>query len=191
MMRFFVAGAALAVLASCATLTEEQCQTVDWQDLGQRDGAAGHHQARIGDHLKACLRHDLPVNQTAYAAGWSKGIVGFCTAQNGYNHGRAGNFYAESCPADIAAPFEATYGPAKRVHDTEDALRRADAKVEDLLDQIQQVIGSEDPEAEAKLTELRSDLLTARSARQRAKHQAEDARRALDLYLRANPEIIG
>ena len=33
--------AALLLLSACATLNEAECQTVNWRDLGQRNGQEG------------------------------------------------------------------------------------------------------------------------------------------------------
>ena len=45
---------ALALLAACATLNEDQCRAGNWYDIGVRDGANGRSLDFILQHAKAC-----------------------------------------------------------------------------------------------------------------------------------------
>lgn len=43
-------------LSACATLNESECQTVDWKQLGDSDGAQGHGQTRIAQPLSLVVQ---------------------------------------------------------------------------------------------------------------------------------------
>ena len=52
-------GAALIALGSCATLNEDQCREVNWEQLGYDDGQAGRNASHVDLHRQAlpALRH--------------------------------------------------------------------------------------------------------------------------------------
>ncbi len=49
-------------LAGCATLNKNECQTVDWEQLGLQNGQSGEPQSYIAEHQKACSQYKLPVD---------------------------------------------------------------------------------------------------------------------------------
>ena len=57
-MRTFVAVVfvplALLLLASCATLSEEECRAADWYQIGVNDGAEGRATDYVESHRRAC-----------------------------------------------------------------------------------------------------------------------------------------
>ncbi len=189
MVRISFAVPALAIvlsLGSCATLTEEQCQLADWSALGFLDGQKGYRHTRIGDHTKACAEHGLTSDTAAYLAGWRQGIVGYCTAQNGYDQGIDGKTYRNSCPGELAAPFKAAYRPARRFHDAEEEVQRLERATEERLDLLQRLAGSEDPADRERLEDANQDLTRLRRELRWAKDELRATRRALDAYLRAH-----
>ena len=188
-LRLFGMISAICLVAGCATLNEAECRNVDWSDLGFSDGVRGFNQNRIEQHQRACARHDLPVNPRAYLAGWTKGIPRFCTMQNGYEHGRAGKRYANSCPAALAGPFEAAYRPAKRLADAEEDVIQLKDEIDRLRDDRDALVKSEDKGAEERAEDLRKDIRRARRDLRRAEREERRAREALFLFLRDNPGI--
>lgn len=57
-------------LSSCATLDEAECQSVNWTQLGQTDGAAGHPSNYVEQHREACVKHGIPVDGQQWQSGW-------------------------------------------------------------------------------------------------------------------------
>lgn len=178
-----------AVLTGCATLDEGECRTVDWQTLGDSDGVRGYPQSRIGDHAKACSKHDIAVDQTAYFAGWAVGIQRFCTPQSGYNHGIDGKRYANSCPSNLAGAFESAYRPAKRAHDAEDDVRDLERSIDDLVTDLVVLNSSDDPKQRERAAAVSKQLSRERSELRRARREEDRARDALTRFLRSNPSI--
>ena len=92
----------LAVLASlaaagCASMSEKECRSADWEAVGQADGARGSPGDMLERHRKACARHDVQPAEAAWRAGFAKGLETFCTPKGGYVAARAGNGHHNNC----------------------------------------------------------------------------------------------
>src|SRR6478609_9316856 len=100
-------GILVAVLAlgGCASMSREECLTVDWRTVGYEDGAAGYSGDRIGEHRKACAKHGVTPDLSAYQAGRSEGLQEFCRPQNGFRLGANGGSYGGQCPAELDPDF--------------------------------------------------------------------------------------
>ena len=69
MIRLFLALAATIgfglLLASCNTLSKEECVAADWRVIGENDGATGYEpQQRFAAHAKSCERVKIVPDQT-------------------------------------------------------------------------------------------------------------------------------
>lgn len=179
MRAVFVAGligAAVVALASCATLDENQCQVVDWRQLGEADGNRGLPPTHIGEHQKACARFGLPVDAASWQSGWDRGIASYCTPANGLAQGRSGNIYRNACPADQAAAFVQAHRIGKAVHDA----RQRREVIQDEIDQlIGELAAATTPEQRAAI-QLRIEL--ERNDLARAQSDVFDAEREADRH---------
>lgn len=105
-MRIWRAGlmvAVLAVLAACASLSEEQCRAGDWRDIGFADGAQGRAPAYVERHQKACAKAGVAPDVQAWLAGRQQGLARYCTPAKAYEIGRGGRDIAPWCsPAQLA-----------------------------------------------------------------------------------------
>lgn len=176
-------------VAACATLDAKECQTANWQTLGLQDGENGRLQSRIEKHEKACAKHKLGVNKSAYAAGWQQGIARFCTPQNGFTLGRQRGLYRESCPASLAGPFVAAYVPALRLSRAESEVRGLEHDLDRLSDVIAFHSKSSHPKDVAIVAEARSDFIDTRRKLSWARDNLRTAEADVAAYLRAHPEI--
>lgn len=174
------AVAALMALASCATLNEEQCASVEWRELGRQDGIAGRNSSYLELHQKACSKHGIPVGGDEWRIGWETGIRQYCTAANGLGEGRAGRSYANSCPAELAADFEGAYQVGKRLHDAEADRTRIQNEIDALLAKMRNAESREEKRA------LRLEIDIKRDALFVAEGRLRDAERALDFYVISN-----
>lgn len=186
---FSILIAGLAILSACATLDENECKLADWRQLGDRDGSQGYPSGRIAQHAKACGKHGLPVDDAAYRAGWQAGIGRYCVAQNGFDLGRRGGSYRNSCPPPLAAPFEAAYRPARDLFDAERELEDAENRIDDIIHEIERLSYSHRPEDLKRLRETSERLHFERSDIPRLQSNLLIARRNADDYLRAPPHI--
>src|SRR3989337_3049438 len=90
----------LLALSACATMDRNECLTVDWQTVGFEDGVAGYSGDRIGQHRKACAKHGVTPDLTAYQAGREEGLREYCVPANGFRLGSQGGSYSGMCPAE-------------------------------------------------------------------------------------------
>lgn len=108
-----LAGGVIAVLAlgGCATLSEQECRSGDWEAVGHEDGVAGAQPDQIDRHRKACERHGVAPQEAAWRAGYARGLEEFCTPRGGYIAGRDGQGHKEAC---AGKPQEAAFLQALR-----------------------------------------------------------------------------
>lgn len=100
----------LFILASCQTLSKEECTSADWRVIGEQDGANGKDpQKRFGDHAKSCEKAGIVANQTLWNQGYQIGLRRFCTPLSGLAHGQKGQAYSNNCPVDLAPNFRIGY----------------------------------------------------------------------------------
>lgn len=171
---------AFSALASCATLNEEECQSTNWLQLGQKDGMAGQPADYVDNHRRACGEHGLPVDQTQWSVGWQQGIRAFCTPDNGLIHGREGRYYANSCPPELKAGFDGAYRVAKALHDARQSRDRLISEISTLEADLRK---AEDRE---KKREIRRKLDDKRADLRVAERRLWDAEGDYDLYVRTN-----
>ena len=183
---FFVG---LLALSACATLNEDECRTVDWQQLGDIDGSQGYPSTRIAQHSKACEKHGLPVNVAAYNQGWKVAIARYCTAKNGFDLGRRGATYRGSCPSEFAAAFESAYRPAKNLHDAVIRLNNAERDIENDINAVSRLSHSKKPKDLEKLKHVSERLRRNQGDIHRLRANVASARRNVQNYLRENPDI--
>ena len=135
---------ALLLMAGCsATMSKEECRTVDWRTVGYEDGVSGRPGDRIGDHRRACAEYGVAPDLAAYTAGREAGLREFCQAHNGYRVGASGQAYTGACPADLAPAFEKGYDVGRelyvrgrRVSDTEEGISWREREIRRLEDSL-------------------------------------------------------
>ncbi len=123
-------------LNGCATLSKEECQSGNWQEIGQADGFNGEPESRLQEHAKACSSYSVAPNVQAYMAGREVGLASYCTPASGFAHGRAGDDYAGVCPPATAAAFSSGYMVGRKLWDAQQTVRRYESRVLDLENQL-------------------------------------------------------
>lgn len=69
-LRLLAGLVAVALVAACATLSEEECIEGNWREIGQRDGQAGRTASFLTEHAKACEKIGiLPANRSGNRGG--------------------------------------------------------------------------------------------------------------------------
>jgi hypothetical protein len=137
-------AASLLGLAACsATMSKDECRTVDWRTVGYEDGVAGRSGERIGEHRKACAEYGVTPDLDAYRAGRAEGLREYCHPHNGYRAGANGNAYYDGCPAELEPAFLEAYHEGRerflvesRVTDVDQQIaykRRRIAELEDAV----------------------------------------------------------
>ena len=79
-------------------MDKDECRTADWYGIGLEDGARGRAVERLGEHRRACAKHNVTPDTQRYVAGRNEGLRSFCTFDRGYAEGRSGHAYNAACP---------------------------------------------------------------------------------------------
>ena len=138
-----LAPLAILLLSGCATMSEDECRTADWRMIGYEDGVAGLSAARIGEHRKACAKHNLTPSMQAYRQGREEGLYEYCRPQNAFRLGQQGSIYTGVCTFDTEEDFIVAYSAGKEIYDVQSSIRDLVSvlrKKENELEQMRQDI---------------------------------------------------
>ena len=149
------AGAALAV-ASCATMSKDQCLAGAWGEVGYRDGSEGQPMSLLADHEKACAEYGVAPDVTAYSSARADGLNGYCRWERGFQEGREGDTYHGVCTRAQEEEFLPAYRDGQMVYAAEQALTNARSSMEGLGDRLEEL----DDKITAKQAEARAEGLT-------------------------------
>ena len=107
---------AISLLSGCATMSESQCTSANWQNVGLQDGMAGKKASRHVQYQKECGAFGATVDTNDYNMGWQSGIVLYCTRDNGYRVGASGRMYQQTCPSMTEDAFFSAYQLGHSIH---------------------------------------------------------------------------
>ncbi|MEM6987965.1 MAG: DUF2799 domain-containing protein, partial [Pseudomonadota bacterium] len=156
--------------------------------------AAGYaSQSRIAGHTKACAKVDIKPDQLAWRAGYDRGLLRYCTPQNGLFVGQKGQTYNNVCPADMASDFIAAYSVGKRAYDAESELDSLKQDIESKQDEVSELLKDfagmnqkdqlaaqfEIAELNAEIQRLQADVVQLSTDVARTKSEAEAYRQKL------------
>lgn len=139
------------LLGGCASLDKAECLNADWYAIGLEDGARGRALERLGAHRRACAEHGIAPNGERYLAGRHEGLKSFCTFQRGYSSGRAGQAFADVCPAALAAPFADGYRQGHGLYELNRQLASVQAEIRKSKEALKH--GIPDPRSRAREVE--------------------------------------
>ena len=143
--------------AACATLDKDECVNADWYAIGLEDGARGRSVERLGDHRRACAKHNVTPSAERYVAGRNEGLKSFCTYERGFSEGRAGHGYGAVCPQPLAQSFLAGHQRGRELYE----LNRRHAEVEREIARIKTALKEGIPDARTRANEVeRLEALT-------------------------------
>lgn len=126
------------VLASCATLSEEQCQAGDWRAIGFQDGDEGRPADYISNHADACSEYGISVDQALYADGRSDGLAQYCRLSRAESEGREGEPYFGVCQGELGVAFARVHRAADDIHDAMAEINSLDSRISSLIDRLAQ-----------------------------------------------------
>lgn len=164
MRHLILALGAVALLASCASVSREECLAGDWVSIGQRDGAAG----RVGDtqferHVTACAKVDVVPDRRAWAQGYEAGLRQYCTPLGGLREGEAGNIYRNVCPAASEPGFLRGHDLGLSAHRQRQKISEIEREISSLRSESATLaLDTEDAAARRQWQAIQSELLSLR-----------------------------
>lgn len=127
-------------LTGCATLSEGECKTADWYQIGRQDGGNGLTRARLHKHREACAEYGVRPQPDRYFDGRIVGLKQYCTPRSGFDEGRAGHPYRDVCPAKLEPAFLAGHRKGEAIHDVESDI----SDVENDIDRTERLLDDDD-----------------------------------------------
>ncbi len=151
MIRYILIAWCVASLGGCAALSEEECRSANWYALGDTDGSRGANpNHKLERYHEACTKIGITPQVDPYIAGWKQGVARYCTPDNAYAAGRAGQTYHGVCTGDADRLFRINYGYGYRIYE----IRRRIADIEEEIRQreikLQEAPRKDDPKSQGK-----------------------------------------
>lgn len=116
-------------VSGCASMSANECITGDWYAIGFEDGSRGYTSARLGNHRKACARHGIAPDFTAYRAGHEEGLREFCQPSRGFRLGSGGGGYGGVCAADLEPAFLDAYNSGYHLYSLRSRVDSVNARI--------------------------------------------------------------
>jgi len=130
----------LGSLSGCATMSSEECMASDWSAIGYEDGARGYTTDRFGQHRKACAKHGVTPDFSAYQNGRDQGLIEYCRPNRGFRVGSNGGSYNGVCNVNMEADFLDAYNAGYHLYTLRSNVNRATSSIqskENELDRIE------------------------------------------------------
>ncbi len=126
-MRFALAAiASTMLLASCASMSADECLYADWRAIGYEDGSVGALPSAVTGRRQACAKAGVTPDMLAYLEGREAGLVHYCTPANGFLAGESGASYSGVCARHDEASFLDQYRAGAHLYLLRDRVRSAD-----------------------------------------------------------------
>ncbi len=127
-------------LSGCASMSSDECMTSDWSAIGFEDGSRGYSTDRFSQHRKACAKHGVTADFSAYQGGRDQGLVEYCQPNRGFNVGSNGGRYNGVCSVNLEADFLDAYNAGYHLYTLRSNVNRANSQIytkENELDEIE------------------------------------------------------
>lgn len=133
----------LAGLSGCASMSSDECLASDWSAVGYEDGSRGYTSDQFSQHRKACAKHGVTADFSAYQTGREQGLVEYCQPGRGFSVGVNGGGYNGVCSASLEGDFLDAYNAGHRLYTLRSNVNRATSSInskEYELDRIEESI---------------------------------------------------
>lgn len=108
--------ASILILSGCSTTGEQQalaCEGKDWAAFGKSTAEAGIEIRTIDKYKNGCRNFDES-SLDAYLDGYARGLITFCSYDQGYNDGKNSLPASEICPLEIRELYVGGYNLGQR-----------------------------------------------------------------------------
>lgn len=135
---FLVAIASIG-LTGCASMSEDECLTVDWTAIGYEDGSRGYTADRLGTHRRACAKHGVTPDLAAYQQGHAQGVESFCQPGRAFRHGESGASYSGVCPAHLEPDYLDAYNAGHKLYSLRFGVSAANSMIASKESELERV----------------------------------------------------
>ena len=88
---------AVSWLSGCVYMTKRECASADWHAIGFEKGARGASESGFKHKRADCNVYGYEADRTAYTSGYEKGLMEYCTYDNGFSYGKKGQGLSTQC----------------------------------------------------------------------------------------------
>ncbi|MCB1692486.1 MAG: DUF2799 domain-containing protein [Pseudomonadales bacterium] len=150
-LRGLFAIALLMLLASCASLSKDECLNADWHTIGFGDGTQGLAAGQIDEHRQACAKYGIAPDLEAYLAGRDQGLAQYCRTDNAWRIGVSGGQLNSVCPPELEGPFQDAWSAGHGLWSRRDALNQVESDIQSHHNQIEKI--------DKRITKKSADLI--------------------------------
>jgi hypothetical protein len=129
--------------SGCASLSESQCLSADWRQIGEADARAGYAANRVASHNKACEKLGIEVDPATYQSGYAIGLRAFCRPNEAFELGRRGASYHGQCPVEAERDFVIAFELGRDIYALDEAIREVNSRIEELREDAKDTALSE------------------------------------------------
>jgi hypothetical protein len=116
-------------LGGCASMSSDECMASDWSAVGYEDGSRGYTSDRFSQHRKACAKHGVTADFSAYQSGREQGLVEYCQPGRGFSVGVNGGGYNGVCSANQERDFLEAYNAGHQLYTLRSNVNRATSQI--------------------------------------------------------------
>ena len=128
-------------LTGCASISEDECISGNWSDIGLKDGMNGKSRGKLADYAKTCIKYGVEPNRDVYLTAFENGLVKYCTFEQGLKLGENGSSYNQVCSGDLANGFSQGYDEGRVVYEINREHKRLISDYEETLEDLVDVRG--------------------------------------------------
>ena len=127
--------------AGCASISEGECVSGSWSDIGYKDGVNGKPRDRLADYAKTCAKYDIQPDRSVYLTAFDNGLVKYCTYEQGFELGEKGSSYNQVCSGNNSTGFSQGYDEGRAVYEIYREHKRLISDYDDTLEALVDVRG--------------------------------------------------
>ena len=128
-------------LTGCASISEDECISGNWSDIGYKDGVNGKSRGKLANYAKTCIKYGVEPNRDVYLTAFENGLVKYCTFEQGLKLGEDGSSYNQVCSGDLANGFSQGYDEGRVVYEINREHKRLISDYEETLEDLVDVRG--------------------------------------------------
>ena len=106
MLKIFLCLFLTSILFACGgNIKKTDCTNNNWSAIGYETAQKGKSIRTFDEYQKTCGDTLTPSAKDTYIDGYTKGIIEFCTFENGHKIGSSNREMPDICPYEIRAEF--------------------------------------------------------------------------------------
>ncbi len=130
---------AAVIAASCAPISEDECRGGDWGAIGLQDGKKGRAASVLDKYAETCAEFGVAPVADIYLSARAAGLKFYCTPQNAYSVGRAGDRLNNVCEPQIQSSIRPAYNKGRKYWEITEEIDETNDRIEELRDKLRDV----------------------------------------------------